>query len=179
MRDLTSWEVITVMVSAFALLVWLWFDLKKFLLKPREIPQYMEATLGFSDAFVPSKHTVFAILDWRHGVVSMSLKFAGLGRAHDMEMASCHEHNFGYTHLAEQFVSNAIMCSMSVDGISEQQALSEVRSWNIVVSCTGRAHNVFPSINGQHPAALMQDALRHVRNSWSQSNASRNFNTAG
>lgn len=115
------------------------------------------------DTFVPSGKTVFFTIDWVRGMVFVSTpSILNInGEPAILAQTSSNGGAVSYYTLAMQLLSNGISVELAKQGLSESEAIAEVKSWNIVVSASGRAHNALA--DDAHCTAKLYEQIRHAK----------------
>lgn len=122
--------------------------------------------------FVPSNKMVYLLIDWKSQHVVLSLQFpdkeiqiavAATSHASGVELSPQ-----VLEYLCDVAIMNIMSCVES-DGLSKQNAVREVASWEFITSATGRAHNAIPESYGMHITRRVRETLRQVQ--WAKSNS--------
>ena len=114
------------------------------------------------DTFVPSGRTVFFTIDWVRDMVFVSTpSILNLnGEPAILAQANSNGGAVSYYTLAMRLISNCISVELAA-GLSESEAIAEVKSWNLVVSASGRAHNALA--DDVHCTAKLYEQIRHAK----------------
>ena len=114
------------------------------------------------NTFVPSGKTVFLIIDWVRDMVLVSTpSILSLdGEPAILAQTNSNGGAVSYYTLAMRLISNCISVELAA-GLSESEAIAEVKSWNLVVSASGRAHNALA--DDVHCTAKLYEQIRHAK----------------
>lgn len=114
------------------------------------------------DTFVPSGKTVFFTIDWVRGMVLVSTpSILNLnGEPAILAQTNSNGGAVNYYTLAMRLICNCINVGLAA-GLSESEAIAEVKSWNLVVSASGRAHNALA--DDVHCTAKLYEQIRHAK----------------
>ena len=115
------------------------------------------------DTFVPSGKTVFFTIDWVQGMVFVSTpSILNLnGEPAILAQTNSNGGAVSYYTLAMRLISNCISVELAA-GLSESEAIAEVKSWNLVVSASGRAHNALLA-DDVHCTVKLYEQIRHAK----------------
>lgn len=108
----------------------------------------------------PTGKTAFVTLDWVRGNIIAAISFADSGKGAPTLMASIRDGDGDpdYFALAQLFVSNCAACEEAMGLRNREETIAEIKSWNIVVSATGRAHNALSA--PRHCTVEFSDAIK-------------------
>lgn len=115
------------------------------------------------DTFVPSGKTVFFTIDWVRGMVLVSTPSILNINGEPAILAQTNSNSgaVSYYTLAMQLLNNGISVELAKQSLSESEAIAEVKSWNIVVSASGRAHNAL--VDDAHCTAKLYEQICHAK----------------
>lgn len=114
------------------------------------------------DTFVPSGKTVFFTIDWVRDIVLVSTpSILNLnGEPAILAKTNSNGGDVNYYTLAMRLICNCISVGLA-EGLSESEAIAEVKSWNLVVSASGRAHNALA--DDVHCTTKLYEQIRHAK----------------
>lgn len=113
-------------------------------------------------SFTPSGKTVFFTIDWMRDMVLVSTpSILNLnGEPAILAQTNSNSGAVSYYTLAMRLINNCISVELAA-GLSESEAIAEVKSWNLVVSASGRAHNALA--DDVHCTAKLYEQIRHAK----------------
>ena len=123
---------------------------------------YWQSKKEKENTFVPSGKTVFFIIDWVRDMVLVSTpSILNLdGEPAILAQTNSNGGAVNYYTLAMRLISNCISVELAA-GLSESEAIAEVKSWKLVVSASGRAHNALA--DDVHCTAKLYEQIRHAK----------------